>query len=771
MSRVEELNSPEEIYGLALNHINQLVDLILQLEITEKKKEQLEINQQLIYIQKELSDQIKDLENNSEWEKFSIAFYGETNAGKSTIIETLRILFNEAKKVEERKLYAEKDREVNKVNGKLLENDKKITEIKDNYQNKITEIKGNLEHIIAERMRVAGEIETLKNIGIDDKIKKLQKESIEKRKSSIKNFFLWLFKKLDEQKEIKEFKKQNKKNRLKLKKLSSKMRKLNLSKDKYELDEQEVQKNFEKEIKKKNNLKQQLKNNIKKAEKEREAYCDGQIIGDGQSDFTKDTTTYELENNEENFTLLDLPGIEGNEEIVMKDITKSLKRSHAVFYVSSSATPPQNIESESEKNRNSESLGGTIRKIKEHLGDQTEVYYLFNKKIKNPIQLDGSELINSGEKAGLVEIDAIMKSVLGEQFKNCISLSAYPAFLTAANCMQRDRKSQKKFLQFFDYKKDLIMEKSYMKEFIDWLSEIFITNTKEKIKRANFKKVYDVIEQVAETLERQQHVIDNLKNDLIINKKNAEEQLKANVKWINNELDASLKKILSELEMNIRKEIYSKIDEHIDNDIFKSNFEVIMNIHINRLGRKVDKNFTDITNEFKDKTKKLIEKYNKTKEKFLQTYNSRYVIEDLKLDLNDDRDMKKLLISIGSSIAGVIVAIVTGGPAAWVVIALSIISGIITIGKTIIEFFSDNYRASRQKEKVDKKLSELKKEIQKQTDPKIAEIMTKVDNGVEKIKGIMESDIEKIEGIRKKFQNTSEDLNCLSYKIKSLVNE
>jgi len=41
------------------------------------------------------SDEIKYLENHSEWEKFTIAFFGETNAGKSTILEALRILFSE----------------------------------------------------------------------------------------------------------------------------------------------------------------------------------------------------------------------------------------------------------------------------------------------------------------------------------------------------------------------------------------------------------------------------------------------------------------------------------------------------------------------------------------------------------------------------------------------------------------------------------------------------------------------------------------------------
>ncbi len=48
---------------------------------------------------KELNDKFKieidKLEKSSEWEKFCVAFFGETNAGKSTVIETLRVIYDE----------------------------------------------------------------------------------------------------------------------------------------------------------------------------------------------------------------------------------------------------------------------------------------------------------------------------------------------------------------------------------------------------------------------------------------------------------------------------------------------------------------------------------------------------------------------------------------------------------------------------------------------------------------------------------------------------
>lgn len=46
-------------------------------------------------MQKKFTKELEELERNVEWDTFSVAFFGETNAGKSTIVESLRILFNE----------------------------------------------------------------------------------------------------------------------------------------------------------------------------------------------------------------------------------------------------------------------------------------------------------------------------------------------------------------------------------------------------------------------------------------------------------------------------------------------------------------------------------------------------------------------------------------------------------------------------------------------------------------------------------------------------
>ncbi len=82
---------------------------------TDDKDERLKKSNQeaLEVFQKLESESLKELEslkNNEEWENFTIAFYGETGAGKSTLIECLRLFFREPSKINQqerfKRLYA-----------------------------------------------------------------------------------------------------------------------------------------------------------------------------------------------------------------------------------------------------------------------------------------------------------------------------------------------------------------------------------------------------------------------------------------------------------------------------------------------------------------------------------------------------------------------------------------------------------------------------------------------------------------------------------------
>ncbi len=67
----------------------------LKVDHKEGKEELTSIMERLRVIQARFDGELELLEKHAEWDKFTIAFFGETNAGKSTILESLRILFNE----------------------------------------------------------------------------------------------------------------------------------------------------------------------------------------------------------------------------------------------------------------------------------------------------------------------------------------------------------------------------------------------------------------------------------------------------------------------------------------------------------------------------------------------------------------------------------------------------------------------------------------------------------------------------------------------------
>ncbi|GAA8061590.1 hypothetical protein HpDR60_03920 [Helicobacter pylori] len=65
-------------------------------------REALEVFQKL---ERESLKELESLKNNEEWENFTIAFYGETGAGKSTLIECLRLFFKERSKMDQQERF------------------------------------------------------------------------------------------------------------------------------------------------------------------------------------------------------------------------------------------------------------------------------------------------------------------------------------------------------------------------------------------------------------------------------------------------------------------------------------------------------------------------------------------------------------------------------------------------------------------------------------------------------------------------------------------
>ncbi len=269
-------------------------------KLKQFNQEALEVFQKLEF---ESLKELESLKNNEEWENFTIAFYGETNAGKSTLIECLRLFFKEQSKV-------------------------------------------------------------------------VQQERFKRLYSTYQN-------------------------------------------------------NYQNDERKKQNILKEL-----------HSLQDGATIGDGRSDFTLKTRSYSFQYNHQNFVLLDVPGIEGDEQKVIDQISNATQKAHAIFYVTKTPNPPQKGEEKKE---------GTIEKIQKQLDSQTEVYTIFNKPINNPRALkDG--LIDGSEKESLKILNKEMKNILGKHYEGHQIVSTQMAFYGLASALLPESdfyKNKQKFLDFF----------------------------------------------------------------------------------------------------------------------------------------------------------------------------------------------------------------------------------------------------------------------------------------------------------------------------------
>lgn len=90
------------------------------------------IRSTLNHLNSDFKAEIERLEKSSEWDKFCMAFFGETNAGKSTIIEALRIIYDEESRREEiNKQSGQMQEELSKEKTKYLELVNALTQLND----------------------------------------------------------------------------------------------------------------------------------------------------------------------------------------------------------------------------------------------------------------------------------------------------------------------------------------------------------------------------------------------------------------------------------------------------------------------------------------------------------------------------------------------------------------------------------------------------------------------------------------------------------------
>lgn len=572
--------------------------------------------QQLDGFRQKLNKNIESLQKNAEWDTFTIAFYGETNAGKSTVIETLRILLNEKSKLSRQQAFRAfqqthklTDSDIEILQRNLLENEKRASEL----EKAIEAI--NLEYIDREQ-------------AFQNKIDAITALIAAQRKQfSLWRKFIHLWVKTNEQKE--------KEAQLALKQ--------SLEHEKSEaLEFLQAKK---RECDSHSASLRQLQSVQKSKLEELSRLADGEIIGTGVSDFTMDTALYPFEVGTQRFALLDVPGIEGKESKVLAQVQQAVEKAHAVFYVTSKPTAPQ---------KGDENTPGTLEKIKDHLNAQTEVWTLFNKRITNVVQLNRPSLVSDDEHLSLDDLNKKMSQQLGENYRNTFSVSALPAFLSVAEHLvpsSDNAKRRSKLLEKFD--PEDVLEKTGFKGFLALLTEQLVSDSKAKITRSNFNKARTTVENIISELSYlQKESYGRLAKQLQNDTANAHHLLDIALESLRNRLISQGENAVDEFRSRARKQIYSEIDDDISNDRFKDRLETSIKQQHEVLERTLPDIFKNELDTFKDEIEYTVQRFQKYAQDILATYakiqKQKFDNDfEVKIDIDNGLKLTSLVATVG----------------------------------------------------------------------------------------------------------------------------
>lgn len=792
-----KLENPKDIYDkINIELLKLVTSLSLESSDESLNKAQEDARDKIVGLQVELKNKLEELERNSEWNTFTIAFYGETGAGKSTLVETLRILLNEPTKLEKRDAFRklkhsydqaicqlpEIEEKLSTLDKDLEQLNEQLNSLSEQYQREESQLEQEFEvsekTLCIEHQKAAEAVQARKSelSTLKGKVAELQRSIVQKKaQASLWQKIVNIFKKLPEEHEfltaISNLPKLEDMHVAEEAKLADAQQKLSETRSLREERHADFIKKFDLSIKAlerekglveqtKSLVSQQFESASKQVaalELELNSCADGEIIGDGRADFTRKTLSYRFDIEQCDFNLLDVPGIEGKEGLVVDEIEKAVQSAHAFFYVTNKAAPPQTGDSERQ---------GTLEKIKNHLGTQT-VWSIFNKKITNPkFAFKNTELLTDDEQASLVDMDNKMAEQLGRNYQGSFPLTALTAFIASTDYFAPNSdmlRKRNKFLE--DFSAESLLERSQLSAFIQLLKNELLLNGQSKIKKANFNKVKGELERTSHHLDDIEKVYKVVAEDVSGNSESACHQLQASYAILNSQLYGKGNGLIRSAVQNTRKNIYSEIDKDVSNEQFKTSLESQVNKCVNDIQAQLPNVIETSVKEFESSVVSIFERFSELSEDFLSVAGQ---LGKSKLDakfnikLNMDSGLKKG--ALFGALIGAALAPFTAGTSLWLAGAAAF-SAVLAFGKAIWGYFDNDFKMSEQKKAADTNLRNLEDELKKALQDSLDEGKSDMQASIYKLDTELRAPAKQVVKTKELLERSNQSLKLLSKQI------
>ena len=669
----------KDLYDSIIDFVDRSLSAVLKPGKGAKSHELEQVRahaQQILTQYKQKTEQeIKELESLSEWDVFTVAFYGETNAGKSTLIETLRILLGEGKKHKARQQFQEIAKSIDFDQLAKFEEEIQRLSLELDERKKAA---NSFQHALSAHEKREQE-----------QLAQQERELVQKKQNlSLFQKIMGLFRKMKEERVLEE--------------VRTGFTELQAGHVKLAQERSAEVAGFERKVAEVNSSFAEAR----KALATLEPLQDGEIIGTGRSDFTLHATAYPFQIGDEKFQLLDVPGIEGDEKKVQTEIDASVKKAHAVFYVTRKAAPPGS---------GSDGHEGTIDKIKRQLGDQTEVWAIYNKNAPSPRVLTGEALLNDGEQESLKAMEASLRDQLGSDvFQSAKTVSCIPAFYAGATCLlptNSHYRNRNKFLEAMSA--DELLRRSGMTEFIAFLKNEICVNYKLKIKNANLKKIRACLEQGIAYVQDLSKTFDTLSKNLGRQYQSSSVQIDDLLQATTRRLQSECKDYLSEKKAASRTSIYRYIQSDNSNDDFKSKLESMINALKESVGVDLEQRFKTVFEALKSGTQEIVEKNKRNVDEIMEysmpkdLFKSEFSFQ-LDFKMGNGINVLGILSSLGGAAGLIWASFLASNPVGWTAAAvLGAIGLVFSFYKSVRSFFSSEYKMEQQRKSADENLEKV----------------------------------------------------------------
>ena len=724
-----KLKSPAQIYAEVGEEIDRILGA-MQVESSDQEVADVQstLRNLLGGVQKELDERLDRLREHGEWDTFTIAFYGETNAGKSTLIETLRILLGEQEKMARRQAF------------KAVQEEHALSpEVLEACRVEVAQSSQGIKEVAAQ---AASRVEELDQQGLLllAELHRLQAVVVElKRKAPFWKKWLFRFRKPVEEVAQDEAQRQCQEFNAEMPARVAEIDRMN----------HEAFARMERA--------RSLQSRQKGALVQLTACADGEIIGDGRSDFTRDAASYLFDVGGQKFALLDVPGIEGDESKVRDQIWNAVSKAHAVFYITAKAAAPQ---------KGDPGRPGTLEKIKAHLDDQTEVWTIFNKRVTNPMQLGKPSLVSDDEEASLGVLDTQMRVQLGENYQAHISLSAQPAFWSVADCLvpgSSEEKCRAKFLERMS--PDELLDRSRLASFRRLLTGDFVKDHRRKIRQANFNKAGKLVSGAVDQLSAIRHGnLEPLQIKLQRDAEAARDQVTIKLASLEGRLDVLVQQAVDRFTRTVRRNIYARIDSNLDNDKFKQAFAEEIAAGQANMAEALPAHLGGAVEEFGKQIEEVLDRFQEFAEELLALYG-KINIDGLKgpiaLKIKIDNGIKlRGLLSVVAAVAAMV-----SNPGGWFVMAITVLGLLVTFGKAIWSFFDDDYKKAQQRNAVNENLQKVAGSMRESALSRVHENFELVKAKVQEVNDALTGPAEQLEALSRALGKSTAELTLLSKEI------